>query len=180
MLPSAAFRRSLSVSLLMLGILSAPGRAQAPVGCSGDSTYAKLDFWIGVWQVFVGDTLVGTNRISKVLRGCAVVEEWQDARGTKGQSLFYVEPTLRQWKQVWVTEAAQRVGGVKEKRLIGSLPGGGLRFQGELRQADGRLVLDRTTLVPRPDGEVHQLIEVSSDGGSSWRTTFDARYRRTP
>jgi hypothetical protein len=180
MMPSAAMGRSLGVSLLMLGILSGTARAQEPAGCDSDSTYAKLDFWTGAWHVYVGDTLVGTDSISKVLQGCAVIEEWQDARGMRGQSLFYVEPTLRQWKQVWVTEAAHRVGGVKEKHLIASLPGGGLRFQGEVRQADGRLVLDRTTLVPRPSGEVHQLIEVSTDGGASWRTTFDARYRRTP
>ncbi|MGH9896229.1 MAG: hypothetical protein ACREA0_30395, partial [bacterium] len=84
------------------------------------------------------------------------------------------------WKQVWVTEGAQRVGGVKEKHLIAYLPDGGVRFQGELRQPDGRIVLDRTTLVPRSGGDVRQLIEVSSDGGSSWRPTFDARYRRAP
>jgi hypothetical protein len=71
-----------------------------------------------------------------VLQGCAVIEEWQDARGMRGQSLFYVEPTLRQWKQVWVTEAAQRVGGVKEKQLIASSPGGGVRFQGELEATE--------------------------------------------
>jgi hypothetical protein len=180
MAPSVPSRRSLLVSLLLSAIFSVPGPAQAPGGCSGDSTYAKLDFWIGTWHVFVGDTLVGTNRISKVLNGCAVIEEWQDGRGMRGQSLFYVEPTLRQWKQVWVSEAAKQVGGVKEKHLIASLQGGGVRFQGELRQPDGRLVLDRTTLVPRPGGDVHQVIEVSGDGGSSWRPTFDARYRRVP
>jgi hypothetical protein len=180
MAPQAPTRRRLLVSLLLLGILSVPARAQEPSGCAGDSTYARLDFWLGTWRVYVGDTLVGTNRISKVLRGCALIEEWQDARGTRGQSLFYVEPTLRQWKQVWVTEAAQRVGGVKEKHLIAALPDGGVRFQGELRQPDGRIVLDRTTLAPRPGGEVHQLIEVSSDGGASWQPRFDARYRRAP
>jgi hypothetical protein len=177
---SAAIRRGLTVSLFMAAFLSVPVLAQAGGGCRGDSTYAKLDFWLGDWQVFVGDTLVGTDRVTKVLQGCAVVEEWRDARGMRGQSLFYVEPTLRQWKQVWVTEAAQLPGGVKEKHLIASLRDGGVRFQGELRQADGRLVLDRTTLTPRPGGEVHQLIEVSHDGGSSWRPTFNARYRRAP
>lgn len=135
---------------------------------------------MGRWGVYVGDTLVGTNRIAKVLQGCALIEEWQDARGARGQSLFYVEPALRQWKQVWVTETARRVGGVKEKHLIASLPSGGVRFQGEVRQPDGRIVLDRTTLVPLAGGGVRQLIEVSSDGGSSWRATFDARYRRAP
>jgi hypothetical protein len=181
--PSAANRRRLFswlTALPLLGILGVPGHAQAPAGCSGDSTYARLDFWVGNWQVFLGDTLVGTNRISKVLQGCAVIEEWRDARGMRGQSLFYVEPVHRRWKQVWVTDAARRPGGVKEKHLVALLPGGGVRFQGELRSADGTIVLDRTTLAPRPGGEVHQLIEVSSDGGSTWRSTFDARYRPSP
>jgi hypothetical protein len=176
--PPAA-RSKLVAALLLLGGLAAPGAAQAPTGCS-DTIYAALNFWTGHWRVYVGDTLVGTNRISKVLQGCAVVEEWRDARGGSGQSLFYVEPSLRQWKQVWVTDAAQRPGGVKEKRLIARVPGGGVRFQGELRQADGRIVLDRTSLMPLPDGEVRQLIEVSSDGGMTWHPTFDARYRRAP
>jgi hypothetical protein len=74
--------------------------------------------------VYTGDTQVGTNRISKVLQGCARVEEWQDARGARGLSLFYVEPALRPWKQVWVTETAQRAGGVKEKHLIARLQRG--------------------------------------------------------
>jgi len=165
---------------LLLGGLPSATTAQAPGGCAGDSTYAALDFWVGTWRVYVGDTLVGTNRISKVLRGCALVEEWQDARGPRGRSLFYVEPALRQWKQVWVTEAAQRVGGVKEKHLIAYLPGGGVRFQGELQHPDRRVLLDRTTLSPLPGGEVRQLIEISSDGGTTWRPTFDARYRRSP
>jgi hypothetical protein len=165
---------------LLLGALSAPTSAQSPGGCAGDSTYAALDFWVGTWDVYVGDTLVGTNRISKVLRGCALVEEWQDARGTRGQSLFYVDPALRQWKQVWVTETARRIGGVKEKSLIVHSAGGGVRFQGELRHPDGRVVLDRTTLSPLPGGEVRQLIEASADGGTTWRPTFDARYRRSP
>jgi hypothetical protein len=165
--------------LLLLAVPGTPARAQAR-GCAGDSTYAKLDFWVGTWRVYVGDTLVGSNRIAKILEGCAVIEEWQDAMGGRGQSLFYVEPALGQWRQVWVTDAARRVGGLKEKHLIASLPGGGVRFQGELRHPDGRIVLDRTTLTPLAGGQVRQLIEVSSDGGSSWRPSFDARYRPAP
>lgn len=64
--------------------------------------------------------------------------------------------------------------------MIARLPGGGVRFQGELRHPDGHIVLDRTTLTPLDGGEVRQLIEVSSDGGSSWRRAFDARYRPAP
>jgi hypothetical protein len=59
------------------------------------------------------------------------------------------------------------------------LTGGGIRFQGEIALPDGRLLLDRTTLAAEPNGEVRQVIEVSRDGGDTWRTTFDARYRHT-
>lgn len=172
--------RGLLGSIALLLSLAASLPAQASTGCTDDSTYAALDFWVGTWDVYVGDTLVGTNRISKVLQGCAVVEDWQDARGARGQSLFYVDPAVRQWKQVWVTDAARRVGGVKEKRLIAHPFPAGVRFQGELRYPPGRTVLDRTTLLPLPGGEVRQLIEISTDGGTTWQPTFDARYRRSP
>lgn len=171
--------RSLVVLALFCG-LSAPLAGQTAAGCTADTTYAALDFWVGRWDVYVGDTLVGTNRISRVLEGCAVTEEWQDARGMRGRSLFYVDPLAKQWKQVWVTEWARRTGGVKEKRLIARTPDGGVRFQGELRDSAGGVILDRTTLSPLAAGEVRQLIEVSSDGGATWRAAFDARYRPKP
>lgn len=34
----------------------------------------------------------GTNRITKILNGCAVSEDWRDADGTRGMSLFYYQP----------------------------------------------------------------------------------------
>ena len=172
----ALARRLLQV-LVPVVMLASPCAAQSMDGCDSDSTYRVLDFWVGNWSVYVGDMLVGTNRISKVLHGCAVVEEWRDAGGGEGRSLFYVEPALHQWKQVWVTDGALHVGGTKEKHLIARM-GGGVRFQGELRRPDGRVILDRTTLTPVADGQVRQLIEISTDGGTTWRSTFDARYRK--
>jgi hypothetical protein len=165
---------------LLLLLLTAPRglSSQAGAGCRGDSTYAELDFWLGRWDVYVGDRLVGTNRITRVLQGCAVLEEWRDGEGGEGRSLFYVEPGTRRWKQVWVTDDARMVGGTKEKHLVTRLPGGGVRFQGELPLPDGRLLLDRTTLTPIRRDEVRQLIETSRDGGSTWQVGFDARYRR--
>lgn len=67
-------------------------------------------------------------------------------------------------------------GGVKEKRLMERYEDGGVRFQGEIALPDGRTYLDRTTLSPLDGGRVRQHIEISTDGGRSWRTTFDAVY----
>lgn len=163
----------------LLGAFACPVSAQparAPA-CADRPVFGWLDFWVGDWRVFVGDQQVGTNRVVKVLDGCAVTEEWTDARGSKGQSLFYVAPGSGQWRQVWVTDTALAPGGVKEKQLVARFPDGALRFQGEIA-AGGVVVLDRTTLTLLDDGRVRQVIERSDDGGATWQTGFDAVYVR--
>lgn len=159
--------------------LAGPVSAQpAPApACADRPVFGWLDFWVGEWRVRVGDQYVGTNRVAKILRGCAVTEEWRDARGNEGRSVFYVSPDSGLWRQVWVTDTALAPGGVKEKRLIARLPGGAVRFQGEISTGDA-LVLDRTTLTPLGDDRVRQLIERSTDGGGIWQAAFDAIYER--
>lgn len=157
-----------------------PARAQAtaPV-CSEQPGYRTLDFWVGEWDVYVGDSLDGHDRVSRVLAGCAVTEEWFDVNGSKGFSLFYYLPGSSQWRQVWVTDRASQPGGTKEKRLVARLDGGGVRFEGSVAGPLGKVYLDRTTLTPLRSGEIHQVIEVSRDEGVTWRVVYDARYRRS-
>ncbi len=145
--------------------------------CSGPE-YRRLDFWVGDWKVVTGpeEREVGLNSIVRILGGCAVIENWVSGGGFEGKSLFYYHDVEKSWKQVWVTNAQS----LKEKRLIAELEGGALRFQGELPQADGSRVLDRTTLTPLPDGRVRQVIEQSRDGGETWQVGFDAVYVPRP
>lgn len=166
------------IVFLFVCVISSPGMAQTPSKCSADSVYHLLDFWVGDWQVYVGDTLVGTNRIVKILDDCAVEEHWRDTSGNEGMSLFYVEPQSRRWRQVWVTGQARQPGGLKEKQWLPAGAAGTVRFQGEIRLPDGRILMDRTTLSSLAGGSVRQLIEGSLDGGTAWRPTFDAVYRR--
>jgi quercetin dioxygenase-like cupin family protein len=146
--------------------------------CERDPDFGKLDFWLGEWQVSVQGRGMGVNRIVKILGGCAVMEFWDRAGGGHGRSLFYHHPVTGRWKQVWITDDAPSVGGVKEKELVAELEDGSLRFQGEVLLSGGGSYLDRTTLTPLPDGRVRQLIEISRDRGESWESTFDALYRR--
>lgn len=158
--------------VLLLAAAPAALAAQTP-GCRSRDEYRALDFWLGEWDVFVGNRQVGTNRIEPILGGCAVLEHWTSAGGQAGTSLFYYSPLRGAWAQVWVTETP---GAVKEKTAVADPPPGSIRFQGTVVTPDGMHVLDRTTLTPAADGTVRQVIEVSSDEGASWRTTFDARY----
>ncbi len=170
-------RRALA-AMAVTASLPVSAAAQGP--CTGAPGFGELDFWVGTWAVEVSGQRVGTNRIEKILGGCAVAEHWTDASVRRGYSLFYYIPALGEWRQVWVTEYATGVGGVKEKRLVARLPDGGLRFQGEIPVAGGDSYLDRTTLTPLDDRRVRQVIEVSRDGGATWRVTFDAMYRAEP
>lgn len=180
--PQSLYVAQLRVGRLLRFDLSAPNRvAAAPAAtpaCGADPAFARLDFWVGDWEVFVGDRKVGDDLVEKVLNGCAITEHWRAVDGGAGQSLFYVAPASRRWHQVWVTGRALAQGGVKEKRLVETTPGGGQRFQGQLQDAAGNALLDRTTLAPLPDGSVRQHIESSTDEGITWKTTFDAVYRR--
>lgn len=165
-------------ALAVLSMFSAAGAEEAP-SCAAEPDLHLLDFWVGEWDVFVGDRLVGRNRIEPILGGCAITETWRDRRGNEARSLFYYLPAERSWRQVWVTGRALAPGGVKEKRLVERLEHGGLRFQGEIRPPAGPAYLDRTTLEPGPRGKVRQIIEVSTDGGATWQATFDADYVRS-
>lgn len=168
--------RSITWTFILGLVVAGSGLAQNITPCSDTPGFGKLDFWSGEWNVFVGDQQVGSNRIEKILNGCAVMEHWTGGSGSEGKSLFFYHPVTDVWKQVWITEVATRSGGIKEKTLILDLDGGGVRFQGEIPLAGGGSYWDRTTLTPLPDGSVRQLIEVSRDG-ETWRATFDAVYR---
>jgi hypothetical protein len=157
---------------LLLATPAHPLRAQA-APCDTIPAYHTLDFWIGDWVVTVGSEVVGHNRIEKVVHGCALIENWTDATGVDGKSLFYYQRARQDWKQIWVDPA-----GVKEKHLVARYPNGAVRFQGELPRPNGAFVLDRTTLSPLGDGTVRQVIEQSQDGGTTWIVGFDAIYRR--
>jgi hypothetical protein len=171
--------------LVALGMLLPAGVwAQQPGRCAELDVHQELDFWLGRWVVYEQqqnspEKPVGENRIEKLLDGCAILEHWRSAAGNEGKSLFYVPPGSADWKQVWVTDHTARIGGTKEKRLVRRFADGGLSFQGQIPSPNGDY-LDRTTLTPNSDGSVTQHIEISSDGGDTWTTTFLASYRRAP
>jgi hypothetical protein len=158
-------------------ISSASAESVEPMRCNDLPSYHLLDFWVGDWDVYVGDEKVGHNRIEKTLNGCAVTEHWVDSAGNEGTSLFFVNDG-GQWKQIWVTERANRPGGVKEKTNVEIAPEDGVRFQGVLYHPEAGQWFDRTTLKSVGNGAVSQVIEISSDAGNTWETTFDAIYRR--
>jgi hypothetical protein len=171
----------LIASIVALSLASSPPPAPqpTPTPCSSVVGFHALDFWDGTWRVTSAGQYAGSDVVTAILHGCAVLENWTDADGSHGMSLFHYNAFDQTWAQLWVTDRATARGGLKEKFLIARFPDGGVRFQGRLPGLPGSsIILDRTTLTPLQDGTVHQLIEISRDGGSTWTMTFDAIYAR--
>ena len=173
----------LPVSALLLAAAIA-ARAQPPVpapACSGARAQA-LDFWVGRWRVVDAKDgrLLGSNTVDKVLKGCALMENWREPDGGEGKSFFWFDARTQLWHQLWVEDDTRPVGGIKEKLMVSEPGAHAVRFQGTLLTPDDRVLLDRTTLEPLGDGRVRQTIEVSKDGGASWRVGFDGVYVREP
>jgi len=168
------------IAALLATIVAASAAASSmPPACSAITEFHQLDFWLGTWDVYSGKNRDGRDDVHAILYHCAIIEEWRDVTGHRGQSLFYFDSFAKQWQQIWITDQATYRGGLKRKTLVAVYPNGGVRFEGALPGAPGSAtILDRTTLTPLSGGRVHQVIEISRDGGTTWKPTYDAIYIR--
>ena len=182
--PTAAFGAALAlVAVLPLGGAAqqqqAPPPATDPDGlgpvganCAAEG-YRAFDFWLGEWTVENADgATVGSNTITRISNGCAVLEHWIGGSGVPGQSLNHYDAAAGTWHQRWVGGNGQILD------LTGGLQGGSMVLSGERDGQDG-LVLDRITWSPLEDGSVRQKWDVSRDAGETWQEVFLGLYRHT-
>jgi hypothetical protein len=168
------------MSFLFVVGLSAWPAVQAPAAtashpCSA-AEFRQFDFWTGRWDVFgPAGKLAGHNTIASVQGGCALAENWTGADGGTGMSLNFYDPADRRWHQSWMGSE----GGAL--RLVGGLKGSAMVLASDpVVRPGGTAVVNRITWTPLADGTVHQLWEVSRDGGRGWQVVFDGKYVRAP
>jgi hypothetical protein len=82
-------------------------------GCQA-APYRQFDFWVGNWNVFGGTSqvLAGTNIVTSVLDGCAVLENWRGAQGGRGRSLNAYDASTGRWSQMWVATGGCPFGNI--------------------------------------------------------------------
>lgn len=159
--------------LLFLLLWSLPNllvaQAAPAAPCTG-AEFHQFDFWLGEWEVYAGERLVGHSRIERILGDCVIQENWSGKGGSEGKSFNLYNAAARQWEQTWVDNAG----------LI-------LHFKGQydpmakalrLAAVDSDSVQQRMTFYHLPDGTVRQVWESAPPMGD-YKTTFDGLYRRT-
>jgi hypothetical protein len=149
----------------------APTVKPAPAPCTTPE-YHQFDFWIGDWEVYVGDQLAGTNRIDRILDGCVLMENWVGSKGGTGHSFNVYDSNRQQWEQTWVDNG----GGIVH--FYGTFADGKMSLAGTTYNAKGQPSLTKLTFWHNTDGTVRQLWESSADDGKSWVILFDGLYKK--
>lgn len=160
--------------LALLIVLAAPSitMAQQPAACTA-SQHRQFDFWIGDWEVTnARGQRAGSNRIERILDGCALYESWTSAGPSRGHSLNAWDPGDNKWHQAWMDNSGTVL------RLAGGIVNGEMVMEGERRLQDGTRTTERITWTPNADGTIRQHWQSSRDTGMRWTTVFDGTYRR--
>jgi hypothetical protein len=146
--------------------------ATPPTACA-DPAFHAFDFWLGDWEVYNGDKLIGHNSIRAIEQGCGLSESWRSASGITGVSYNAYDPADQHWHQFWVSAAGYVL------RLRGNADAdGSMVMRGQLpNPKTGKMDQQRITWSRQPDGSVRQLWEASADG-LEWSVSFDGNYRR--
>ena len=162
------------LAVLFLAPLAAHAQSLSK-GCDSPES-RQMDFWLGEWEasyVQNGVAAVSRNRVTKVLDGCAILEEFTGAPGVPldGRSYSVFDRTTREWKQTWVDNS----GGYLD--FVGAVVDGNRVFAREFRR-EGRTIRQRMVFRDVKPDSFKWLWQRSDDGGATWSTGWEIDYRR--
>jgi len=147
----------------------------APRGppCSSPA-HRQFDFWVGEWEVSTPQGApAGTNRVERLLDGCALQEHWAASDGSKGTSLSSYDAVAHVWRQTFVDDTGQVLV------LEGEFRDGRMVLQGEKVLGSRRGALQRISWQVVGD-KVRQRWDISQDDGRTWSPLFEGIYTRKP
>jgi hypothetical protein len=134
----------------------------------------ELDFWLGEWDATWGDAGRGTNRLTRILGGRVVREEFCGGVPNgrlEGLSVSVYDPDRRSWRQTWVDDQGSYLD------FVGDRVDGCFSFARRAPE-DGPNVLQRMVFRDvRPDA-FRWTWERSDDGGATWSIGWEIAYTR--
>ena len=154
----------------------AEATAQQPTpGCTGPES-KLLDFWVGEWDLTYtsnGQPAKSRNRISKILDGCVVLEEFTGGTGAQldGKSFSMFDVATRRWKQTWVDNSGSYLD------FVGSTDGADVVFSREA-EVRGKKISQRMVFRDVTPASLKWLWQKSEDAGKTWTTQWEIDYKR--
>jgi hypothetical protein len=166
-----------SLASIALAFAASGALAQPQLEYRCDSPESKqFDFWLGEWDLaYVESGKAGRSRnhVTKTLDGCAILEEFSGAPGTRlnGRSFSVFDRATRHWKQTWVDNTASYLdftGGFVDGSMVLSR-----EAPGDSRKFHQRMVWEEIK-----GDSLKWLWQRSDDGGKTWSTQWEIDYKR--
>jgi hypothetical protein len=156
---------------------AAPASAPVPAGPRGaacaSASHHQFDFWLGDWDVATPQGApAGTNRVERLLEGCALQEKWEATDGSKGTSLSSYDTLARKWRQTFVDDTGQVLV------LEGEFKDGKMVLSGEKAMGRQRGALQRISWQVVNGDKVRQRWDLSQDDGKTWSLLFEGVYTK--
>jgi hypothetical protein len=140
--------------------------------CTGPE-FRQFDFWVGDWDTYdMTDTtkVVARNRVSLILDGCVLREDYRQNDGLVGESYSLWDKARGRWHQSWVTNRGALL------LLDGRMENGRMVMTAPEKLEDGTPALLRG--IWWPEGKnVRSTAHRSTDGGKTWTMVFDIVFR---
>jgi len=167
-------RALVAATLALLAAPAALAQSQPTYGCDTPES-KRLDFWVGDWELTYtsgGKEAKSRNRITKTLDGCAILEEFSGAPGTKldGRSYSTYDRATQRWKQTWVDNTASYLD------FEGATVDGNMAFVRSVTRA-GKVTHQRMVFRDVKADSLTWLWQASPDG-QAWTTQWEIAYRR--
>lgn len=168
--------RPAALAALAIAGFACAAAAQHPLSACDAPEAHQLDFWLGDWVAHYeleGKKGTSRNRVTKILGGCAILEEFTGAPGITldGRSLSTFDRNTRRWGQTWVDSEGSYLdfhGALVDDRMV---------FTREAER-DGRKFLQRMVWQDIAADGFRWLWQRSEDEGKSWKTLWEIEYRR--
>jgi hypothetical protein len=155
-------------------------RPAAASSCAA-AEFGGLDFWLGEWSVDIKgrspdgtgwQEAHGTNRVRKILGGCAVMESFEaDGPGSlwAGNSISQYLPGEKRWRQIWVDDQGSWLA------FTGGRTGEGFVLQTDAQGSAAGKTMRMVFHDVRPD---HISWRWERSDGAAWTPMLLIEYRR--
>src|SRR5580704_10690081 len=149
----------------------ADAQAKASPRCS-TAEYHQLDFWLGDWDAYdVSDqkTVAARLKVTPVVGGCALQEDYQQFDGMKGQSFSGYDASRGGWHQSWVTNGGTWLF------MDGKMENGSMVLIAKIHK-NGQESLMKSSWTQQA-GNVRETATLSADNGATWKPMFDMIFK---
>jgi hypothetical protein len=145
-------------------------QAKVASRCSS-SEYHQLDFWVGDWDAYDSSDpkVVARLKVTPVVGGCALQEDYQQFDGMKGQSFSGYDARAGAWHQSWITNGGTWLF------MNGKFQDGTLVLIAPEHKAGGEALMRSSWKAV--GANVREWADESTDNGATWTPMFDMIFK---